>query len=122
MVLYNMLQVIRAYVAAGQSELPVEMVSVEQIFIDVQRELTALTELFAERTIAGWFAEELSGDRVIARLKTLLGQVWTPRYRKAVNKKLRPKVKKAKCSGAHTSVHKVLEQERQKKSKTINGT
>jgi hypothetical protein len=122
LVLYNMLQVIRAYVAAGQSELPVEMVSVEQVFVDVQKELTALTELFAARTIAGWFAEELSRDQVITRLEGLLGGVWTPRYRKAVNKKPRPKVKKAKCSGAHTSVHKVLEEERQKKSKNINGT
>jgi len=42
--------------------------------------------------------------------------------RKAVNKKPRPKVKKAKCSGAHTSVHKVLEEERRKKSKNKNGT
>jgi hypothetical protein len=122
LVLYNMLQVIRAYVAAGQSELPVEQVSVEQIFLDVQKELTALTELFAARTIAGWFAEDLSREQVISRLKALLGKVWTPRYRKAVNKKPRPKVKKAKCSGAHTSVHKVLEEERRKKSKIINGT
>jgi hypothetical protein len=122
LVLYNMLQVIRAYVAAGQSELPVEMVSVEQIFLDVQKELTALTELFAARTIAGWFAEELSREQVITRLEALLGGVWTPRYRKAVNKKPRPKVKKAKCSGAHTSVHKVLEEERRKRSKIVNGT
>ena len=42
LVLYNLLQVIRAYVAAGQSELPVDLVSVEQIFTDVQKELTAL--------------------------------------------------------------------------------
>ena len=68
LVLYNLLQVIRAYVAAGQSELPVEMVSVEQIFTDVQKELTALTELFAARTIAGWFAEDLSRDELAARL------------------------------------------------------
>jgi hypothetical protein len=122
LVLYNLLQVIRAYVAAGQAELPVAMVSVEQIFVDVQKELTALTELFAARTIAGWFAEELTGEEMVKRLEALLGGVWTPRYRKAVNKKPRPKVKKAKRSGAHTSVHKVLEEERQKKSKNINGT
>lgn len=98
--------------AAGRVELPVEMVSVEQIFVDVQEELTTLTELFAPRTIAGWFAEDLSGEEVTTRLEATLGGVWTPRYRKAVNNKPRPKVKKAKCSGAHTSVHKVLEEER----------
>lgn len=122
LVLYNMLRVIRGYVAAGQAELPVEMVSVEQIFTDVQKGLTALTELFASRTIAGWFAEDLSREELAARLEVLLGGVWTPRYRKAVNTKPRPKVKKAKCSGAHTSVHKVLEEERKKKSEHGNGT
>jgi hypothetical protein len=120
--LYNLLQVVRAYVATGQSELPVDMVSVEQIFVDVRKELTALTKLFATRTIAGWFAEELSREGLIARLEALLGKAWTPRYRKAANKKPRPKVKKAKCSGAHTSVHKVLEEERRKKSKMVDTT
>ena len=47
--------------------------------------------------------------------------MWTPRYRKAVNKKPRPKVKKAKGSGAHTSVHKVLEAERKKRLKSAGG-
>jgi hypothetical protein len=122
LVLYDMLQVIRAYLAAGQPDVPVAMISVEQIFVDVQKELTALTELFAAPTIAGWFAEELTGEELVRRLEVLLGRVWTPRYRTAVNKKPRPKLKKAKCSGAHTSVHKVLEQERRKKSGTIDGT
>ena len=44
LVLYNLLQVIRAYVAASQVDMPVESVSVEQIFPDVQQELTALTK------------------------------------------------------------------------------
>jgi hypothetical protein len=122
LVLYDLLQVIRAYVAAGQSGLAVDQVSVEQIFTDVQKELTALTELFASRTLAGWFAEDLSRDGLVARLGALLGPAWTPRYRKAVNIKPRPKVKKAKCSGAHTSVHKVLQEERQRGSKSKNGT
>ena len=122
LVLYNMLQVIRAYVAAGRAGLAAEMVSVEQIFVNVQKELTALTELFAPRTIAGWYAEELSREELVARLGGLLGGVWSPRYRKAVNKGPRPKVKKAKCSGAHTSVHKVLEEERLKRDKKGDGT
>jgi DDE family transposase len=116
LVLYNLLQVIRAYVAASQ-EMPVDAVSVEQIFEDVQKQLTALTVLFPSRTIADWFTEELSQEEIIARLRILLGTVWTPRYRKAINKRPRPKVKKAKGSGAHTSVHKVLEAERTKRLK-----
>jgi len=121
LVIYNLLQVIRAYVAASQVEMPVDAVSVEQIFVDVQKELTALTVLFPSPTIADWFATEMSREEIIAHLQILLGGVWTPRYRKAVNKKPRPKVKKAKGSGAHTSVHKVLEAERKKRLKSAGG-
>src|SRR5271157_91954 len=121
LVIYNLLQVIRAYVAASQVEMPVDAVSVEQIFVDVQKELTALTVLFPSPTIADWFATEMSRKEIIAHLQILLGGVWTPRYRKAVNKKPRPKVKKAKGSGAHTSVHKVLEAERKKRLKSAGG-
>src|SRR5262249_8850187 len=122
LVLYNLLQVIRAYVAAGRADITAEALSVEQIFLDVQKELTALTELFAPRTIAGWYAEELSREELVARLGALLAGVWTPRYRKAVTTKPRPKVKKAKCSGAHTSVHKVLQEERLKRHNQGNET
>ena len=121
LVIYNLLQVMRAYVAASQVEMPVDAVSVEQIFVDVQKELTALTVLFPSPTIADWFATEMSRKEIIAHLQILLGGVWTPRYRKAVNKKPRPKVKKAKGSGAHTSVHKVLEAERKKRLKSAGG-
>ena len=49
LVLYNLLHLMRAYVAAGQGRLPVESVSMEQFFLDVQQELTALTVLFPSR-------------------------------------------------------------------------
>ena len=80
-----------------------------------------MTVLFPSPTIADWFAREMSREEIIAHLQILLGGVWTPRYRKAVNKKPRPKVKKAKGSGAHTSVHKVLEAERKKRLKSAGG-
>jgi hypothetical protein len=63
----------------------------------------------------------LSREELIARLTNLLSAVWVPRYRKAINKKPRPKVKKAKRSGAHTSVYKILEAERRKRRKTGGG-
>jgi hypothetical protein len=122
LVIYNLLQVIRAYVAATQAVLPVDGVSVEQIFVDVQKELTALTVLIPPATVADWFAAERSREELIAHMQLVLSRVWTPRYRKAVNKKRRPKVSKAKESGAHTSVHKVMEAERKKRSNATGST
>lgn len=115
LVLYNLLQVMRAFVAAGQEGMAAESVSMEKLFDDVQAELTALVVLFPSATIAGWYAGEWSCGDVVSRLERLLGGAWKPRYRKAINKKARPKVKKAKGSGAHTSVQKILEAERKKR-------
>jgi Transposase DDE domain len=115
LVLYNLLQVLRGFVAAGQEGLAAEAVSMEKLFEDVQAELTALVVLFPAATLAGWYAGEWSRPEVVGRLERLLGGAWKERYRKAINKKERPKVKKAKGSGAHTSVQKILEAERNKR-------
>jgi hypothetical protein len=45
-------------------------------------------------------------------LSSLLTGLWHPLWRKAVNKKPRPKVEPAKKSGAHTSVFRILEKHR----------
>jgi hypothetical protein len=51
----------------------------------------------------------------VSWLERLLGGAWKEHYRKAINKKERPKLKKAKGSGDHTSVEKILEAERNKR-------
>ena len=115
LVLYNLLQVMRGYMAAGQAELAADEVSMEKLFDDVAKELTALVVLFPSATIADWFAGEWSPEDVARRLGQLLGGAWKERYRKAINQEPRPKVKKAKCSGAHTSVQKLLDADRKKR-------
>jgi hypothetical protein len=114
MVLYNLLQLMCAFMAASQESMTVESVSIEKVFDDVHRELTTLVVLFPSATIAGWYNTDWPPEVVVQRLQILLAASWTPRYRKAINKKPRPKVEKPKCSGAHTSVHKVLQAERKK--------
>lgn len=114
MVLYNLLQLMCAFMAASQEALVAEAVSIEKLFGDLHRQLTTLVVLFPSVMIVGWYTAVWSPEEVGRRLQVLIGASWTPRYRKAVNKKPRPKVTKAKCSGAHTSVHKVLTLERKK--------
>jgi hypothetical protein len=116
-VLYNMLQLMRVFMSAGQAKLAPDAISMEKLFDDVQDQLTALVVLFPAGTIAGWFAAEWSPAELTRRLRALLGGAWKERYRKAINKKPRPNVKKAKCSGAHTSVQKLIETEREKRRK-----
>jgi len=118
LVLYNLLQVMRTSMASGQADLAAEEVSMEKLFEDVAKELTALVVLFPSATVAGWFAGPWSRQEVVRRLNQLLGAAWKERYRKAIDKKPRPKLKKAKCSGAHTSVQKLLEADRKKRQES----
>jgi hypothetical protein len=109
LLLYHMVQVIRGYVATAQPQPWVaEELSTEQIFYDVQRELTAVSVLVPPAMVVAAYAEELSREALCQRLHGLLAPVWTPRWRKAVNAKPRPKVAKANQSGAHTSMHRLL--------------
>jgi Transposase DDE domain len=114
LLLYNMVQVLRGYIATAQLQLCcAEEVSAEQLFYDVQRELTAVSVLVPPLMVVSAYTEELSHEELCQRLHDLLGSVWTPRWRKAVNTKPRPKVAKAKRSGAHTSMHRLLHAARQ---------
>jgi Transposase DDE domain len=114
LLLYNMVQVLRGYIATAQPQPGLaEEVSAEQLFYDVQRELTAVSVLVPPAMVVTAYAEELSREELCQRLHSLLDSLWTPRWRKAVNTKPRPKVTKAKQSGAHTSMHRLLQTARQ---------
>jgi hypothetical protein len=114
LLLYNMVQVLRGYIALAQPQpCLAEDVSAEQLFYDVQRELTAVSVLLPPLMVVTAYTEEFSQEELYQRLHGLLGSVWTPRWRKAVNPKPRPKVAKAKRSGAHTSMHRLLHAARQ---------
>jgi hypothetical protein len=114
LLLYNMVQVLRGYIATAQPQLCLaEEVSTEQLFYDVQRELTSVSVLLPPPMVVAAYTEELSQEELCQRLHGLLDTAWTPRWRKAVNTKPRPKVATAKRSGAHTSMHRLLHAARQ---------
>jgi hypothetical protein len=105
----------RVYMAAGQAGLEADEVSMEELFADVAKELTALVVLFPPATIAGWFSGEWSPQEVARRLGRLLNGARKERYRKAINKQPRLRVKKAKNSGAYASVQELLDADRKKR-------
>jgi hypothetical protein len=114
LLLYNMVQVMRGYIALAQPQpCRAEDVSAEQLFYDVQRELTAVRVLVPPPMMVAAYTEARSQEELCQHLHGLLDSVWTPRWRKAVNTKPRPKVAKAKRSGAHTSMHRLLYAARQ---------
>lgn len=114
LVLYNLIQVVRAHIAATRAEpTPVDSLSSEQIFGDARAELTALNKVASPAEVAAAIPRTMTRTEVANRLRELLGGAWSPLWIKAVNRGPRPAKKKAKGSGAHTSVHKVLQAHRE---------
>jgi hypothetical protein len=115
LVLYNLIEVVRAWIAGTRPE-PTAVVSLssEQIFTDVRDELTALNKVVAPAQVAASVPRTMTPAGIQERLRQLLGGAWSPLWIKAVNQKPRPAQVKAKASGAHTSVHKVLQAHREK--------
>jgi hypothetical protein len=110
LVIYNTLQLLRGYAAwAAPEPTAVAALSAEQIFADLHEELVGLHRTLKPEELLGVLRQPRDAAEVQARLRVLLQRAWTPQWRKAVNKKPRPHKPKAKQSGAHTSVHKVLE-------------
>jgi hypothetical protein len=109
LVLYNLIQVVRAYVAAGQQR-PVATVSTEKLFGDVTRQLIAWREVVDPVTTVACFTAPLTGAQVRARLEGLLGAVWTDRWLKAPSRTRRPPKKHGKR--AHGSAYRILERHR----------
>jgi Transposase DDE domain len=112
LLLYNLLQVVRAYVATAQAR-PPETISTELLFDDVQRQLVALTELVPPPAIEPLFEPLPSYDGLCAQLTRLLEAVWTPRWLKAPPKKPKPPTTRKAIRGNQTSAYRLLVEHRQ---------
>jgi hypothetical protein len=106
LLLYNLIQVIRGYVAAHQNR-ETETISVENLFLDVHRELTAWSVLVD----AGLPLEDIpvAPDlaTLTARLHATLATQWSDRWIKAKNKQRRAHVPKPH-DRTHGSVYRIL--------------
>jgi len=107
LLLYNLLQVVRAYVATAQAR-PAATISTELLFDDVQRQLVALTELVPPPQVESLFAPLPSPDSLCGQLTRLLETVWTPRWLKAPAKKPKAPTARKAIRGNQTSVYRLL--------------
>jgi len=114
LLLYNMIQVIRAVVAAAQRRDP-ETISTEKLFVDVERELTACTVLWDIEQWAARVDRPLGAKEVSKRLKELLRPVWTDRWLKAKSYGRRPHPVMPRL-GVHMSVHRILLEAKHKRT------
>jgi len=110
LVLYNMLQVVRATLASIEHR-SVETISTEKLFGDVREHLIAWGVLIGSRaTVVSW-TDPQGPDHVAQRLAVLLKSVWTPRWIKAPPKK-RKSPYPPRSTRTHLSAHQVIERSR----------
>ena len=106
LLLYNLVQVIKTYVAEDGGVLA-SAVSTYYLFNDIRREL----EAWAYHTDGAWPRQPRDASAMAARLAELMKGSWDPiAYAKAPDKKPRVKPKpRFRLHGGHSSVQRVLE-------------
>ena len=106
LVLYNLMQVIKAYVARDGA-VPASVVSTHYLFDDVRKELVA----WAYHTDGGWPRVSRDAAAMRQRLAELLADSWDPvRHRKASDRKPRGRPKpRLHLHGGHSSMQRALE-------------
>jgi hypothetical protein len=115
--LYNVIQVMRAYIAEGQ-KLPPQDISSENLFEDVHRQLTAWTEMLNDKATVALLSTTWTPSQIVRRLRSLLHGQWSELWRKAKNKKPPPPhPNKTYPKGGHTSVFRVLRDARRAAAK-----
>jgi hypothetical protein len=106
LLLYNVIQVIRGYVAAHQRR-ETETISMENLFLDVHRQLTAWSVLVESDARLDEIPVAPDLASLASRLHVGLGQQWSNRWIKATNKRRRAHSPKPH-DRTHGSVRRIL--------------
>jgi hypothetical protein len=106
LVLYNLIQMIRGYVAAHQRR-ETETISTENLFLDVHRQLTAWSVLVESGLPLQDVPVARSLKDLASRLHDLLKNQWSNRWIKATNKRRRAHVAKPH-NRTHGAVYRIL--------------
>jgi len=105
--LYNIVQVVRAYVATAQAR-PVPTISTELLFDDVHRQLVAFTELVPTAQMEPLFPVLPTEADLGARLTQLLATIWTKRWLKQPTRKRQAPAPRTPIRGNQTSVFRLV--------------
>jgi Transposase DDE domain len=109
LLLYNTLQVLRAYLAFHQ-KCEAEKISNEKLFYDVKRQMIAVDEVMEEERLLDLLGEVPTVAELCKHLRETLRHVWTKRWWKAPSSRGGGHKKvKTRVLGNHTSTYRVLQ-------------
>ena len=106
LLLYNMIQVVRGYIAQAQDREPDE-ISTEKLFDDVERELIAWNVIYDAQTTIDYFARLPDLETLQLRLQTLLGSSWSDTWIKSPIQTHHRKTPRRRTR-THHSVYRIL--------------
>lgn len=119
LLLYNLIQVIRAFVAAAEKR-ERERISTEKLCEDAVRELTAWNVMIEPEVTVAYFDRPWTASQVHRRLRRLLRSVWTDRWLKAPSQKRRARPTGV-TARTHGSVYRILQDQRKKPRGSAKG-
>jgi hypothetical protein len=106
LLLYNMIQVVRGYIAQGQDLRPDE-ISTEKLFDDVERQLIAWNIMFEPQITLDYFWTLPDLNELQLRLQELLGSQWSDTWLKSPAQANHGKTKRRR-DRTHNSVYRIL--------------
>jgi hypothetical protein len=111
--LYNITQVIRAYLAEAENR-QVNTISLELLFYDVHRQLTAWNEVLQPKQTVELLSSTWTPAQVARRLGQLLRGAWSDRWIKSPSNTHKRVTKKRDeyPKGGHTSVFRIMQRAR----------
>lgn len=119
MLLYNLIQVVRAYIADAQRKSP-ETISIEELFYDTHRELVSLSTLVDTQHITDHFQPPPTAAAVKTHLQHLFESVWEDRWLKSPKKNIPNSTEpKKRINGGHTSIFRILRAASQSEQKHV---
>lgn len=121
LLLYNLIQVVRAYVAEAQQR-EIEELSGEKLFDDVQRELIAWNVMFDVDATVNYFEHLPNVETLRTRLETLLASPWSDTWLKSPKPKKPRRQRETKNKRTHGSVYRILQKYRRRKRRPINSS
>jgi Transposase DDE domain len=118
LLLYNLIQVIRQYIADAQ-EIEPETISTENLFDDVTRQLISWTEMLSTRDTVALMQTTWTAAQLARRLEELLRHTWRDAWRKAPSSSHTPQRNDQQyLKGGHNSVYRILRDARRASKKS----
>lgn len=118
LLLYNLIQVVRGYIAQGQNREPDE-ISTEKLFDDVEQQLIAWNVMIDPQVTINYFDQVPNLRSLQARLRILLSSTWSNTWVKSPKQERHGKTPK-KRARTHNSVYRILrDHSRKKKKQTV---